>query len=268
MHAHLWHLPDGTGLHAPFGELAVEEGTGRLCCHLCGRWYVSLGAHVRVHGHTADSYRRLMGLCTGQPPVAQELSSTIAVRQTLAYRSDEQVRRRLSEVAPLRVTGELAARARAARQRPEPPQRVARRQAALDAGRRTMATRRREELADRLADTGYDDLGDYLRAAYADGASLEDLARATGLGRARLRTDLLAAEVPVRASGHNTLHGRRSRARAAEEEVARRVGTEDLLGWLRERRAAGWSLEQLGHRVGHSGHWVRWRLQGDERQSG
>ena len=131
-----------------------------------------------------------------------------------------------------------------------------------------MATRRREELANRLADGGYDDLGDYLRAAYADGASLEDLARATGLGRAKLRTEPEAAAVPVRASGHNTVDGRRSRARAAEEEAARRVDTEDLVGWLHERRTAGWSLEQLGRRVGHSGHWVRWRLQNDEQQSG
>jgi len=61
-HRHLWFLPDGTGLHAPPGRLAVEKGTGRLCCHLCGDWFASLGIHVRVHGHTAGSYRAAMGL--------------------------------------------------------------------------------------------------------------------------------------------------------------------------------------------------------------
>ena len=61
-HRHLWYLPDGTGLHAPPGRLAVEKGSGRLCCHLCGDWFASLGIHVRVHGHTAGSYRAAMGL--------------------------------------------------------------------------------------------------------------------------------------------------------------------------------------------------------------
>ncbi len=61
-HRHLWSLPDGTGLHAPPGRLLVEEGTGRLCCHLCGEWFASLGIHVRVHGHTAGSYRAAMSL--------------------------------------------------------------------------------------------------------------------------------------------------------------------------------------------------------------
>ena len=36
-HAHLWSLLDGTGLHAPYGQLVIESGTGRVCCHLCGR---------------------------------------------------------------------------------------------------------------------------------------------------------------------------------------------------------------------------------------
>ncbi len=61
-HGHLWSLPDGTGLHAPPGRLVAEEGTGRLCCHLCGEWFVSLGVHVRVHGHTAGTYREAMRL--------------------------------------------------------------------------------------------------------------------------------------------------------------------------------------------------------------
>jgi hypothetical protein len=84
-HARLWSLPDGAGLHAPYGELVVEPGTGRVCCHLCGRWFVSLGGHVRRHGYTADSYRKAMGLCRSRPLVAEALSRSIATRQRLAY---------------------------------------------------------------------------------------------------------------------------------------------------------------------------------------
>lgn len=56
-HGHLWHLSDGTGLHAPPAALVIDPETRRLCCHLCGLWFRSLGSHVRAHGHTADSYR-------------------------------------------------------------------------------------------------------------------------------------------------------------------------------------------------------------------
>lgn len=64
-HGHLWSLPDGTGLHAPPGRLVIEEGTGRVCCHLCGWWFTSLGIHVRAHGYTAGTYRQAMGLPRG-----------------------------------------------------------------------------------------------------------------------------------------------------------------------------------------------------------
>lgn len=48
-HGHLWQLPDGTGLHAPFGILIHSDDGGAVCCHLCGRWFRHLGAHVRAH---------------------------------------------------------------------------------------------------------------------------------------------------------------------------------------------------------------------------
>ncbi|MGH3812674.1 MAG: MucR family transcriptional regulator, partial [Pseudonocardiaceae bacterium] len=95
-HSHLWSLPDGTGLHVPYGELVIEPGTGRVCCHLCGRWYVALGSHLRVHGHTADSYRDAMGLCRSRPLVADALSRSIATRQIEAYRRSPELRARLA----------------------------------------------------------------------------------------------------------------------------------------------------------------------------
>lgn len=62
-HAHLWTLPGGTGLHAPYGQLVRDPTTGRVCCHLCGRWFRSLGSHLRRHGLSATSYREAVGLC-------------------------------------------------------------------------------------------------------------------------------------------------------------------------------------------------------------
>lgn len=107
-HAHLWSLPDGTGLHAPYGQLVIEPGTGRVCCHLCGRWYVSLGGHVRRHGHTAESYREALGLCRGRPLVAEMLSRSIAARQREAYRRSPELRAYLAVGQELCMTGQLA----------------------------------------------------------------------------------------------------------------------------------------------------------------
>ncbi len=197
-HGHLWSLPDGTGLHAPHGQLVIERGTGRVCCHLCGRWYVSLGGHLRKHGHTAESYRETMGLCRGRPLVAEALSRSIATRQSQAYRRSPELRARLAVGQDLSKTGQLATLAVTAHTTNPAPELTRLRRAALDAGRATRAARRDRELARRLGELGFDDLPGYLRHAHSTGASLRGIARATGLGWARLRRELDAAGVAVR----------------------------------------------------------------------
>lgn len=197
-HAHLWSLPDGTGLHAPYGQLMIESGTGRVCCHLCGRWYVSLGGHLRTHSHTADSYREAMGLCRSRPLVAEALSRSIATRQSEAYRRSPALRTRLAVGQELSKTGQLATLACAAHTTNPPPELTRLRRAALEAGRVTRAAQRDRMLARRLREFGFDDLAGYLRHAYSLGASLRSIAKATGLGWIRLRRELDAAGIAVR----------------------------------------------------------------------
>ncbi len=197
-HAHLWSLPDGTGLHAPHGELVIESGTGRVCCHLCGRWYVSLGSHLRTHGHTADSYRDAMGLCRSRPLVAETLSRSIATRQTEAYRRSPELRARLAVGQEFSKNGRLSTLARTARTTSASLESARIRRAALDAGRVTRAAQRDRALARRLRELGFDDLAGYLRHAYSAGASLRSLTKVTGLGWARLRREIDAAGVTVR----------------------------------------------------------------------
>lgn len=269
-HGHLWALPDGTGLHTPLGQLVEDPATGRLCCHLCGRWFVSLGAHVRAHGYTADTYRDAMHLLRTRPLVSSEMSTSIATRQARAYRDSAQVRERFAEGQQLARTGQLAWRARAGNleswQRLE---RVETSYAQLAAGRATRARHREGHLAALLVERGTPDLSTFLRTEYAAGASLQTLARTTGLGRNRLRAALTAAGIMVRSTGHNSAAGKRSRAEAADAAAAARVGTDDLHRWLTDCYDQGWSLTRLAAAVGHSTHWVRWRLdtasQGSER---
>lgn len=260
-HGHLWAAADGTGLHAPFGELVHDASGDAVCCHLCGHWFRLLGAHVRVHGHTADSYRELTGLCASRALAGGTLSDTLSRRQRQAYQQPE-VQARLAVGQQLARTGQLGWRQRAAeRTRPaEPLERVRLRETSLAAGRAAQQVRREQRLARRLHGVGSDDLHAYLRQAYRAGADLEQLGRDTGLGRARLRAALLDAGVQVRAQGANTAAGRRSRARAADARAGELLGVTDLPGWLRARRADGWTLTRLAEAVGHSPAWVRWRL--------
>jgi len=199
-HAHLWSLPDGTGLHAPHGELVTEAGTGRVCCHLCGRWYVSLGSHIRRHGHTADSYRDAMGLCRSRPLVAHTLSRSIATRQTEAYLRSPDLRARLAAGQEFAKTGHLTTLAHTARTTSVSREGARIRRAALEAGRATRAAQRARVLGRRLRELGFDNLGDYLHHAYSTGASLRSLAKVTGLGWARLRREIDAAGITVRPS--------------------------------------------------------------------
>lgn len=263
-HLHLWYLPDGTGLHAPYGELVVDDDTGRLCCHFCGHWFTSLGSHVRAHGTTADGYRADLGLCRREPLTAKPLSRAISARQQQAYASSPEVRERFAvgqQMARDGVLGRLSATGRSTE--PLAPAAVARQRRALDTGRGTVAVRRGAARAALIEESGAPDLATYLLTRYTQGASLEGLAKDTGLGRARLRVAMADAGIVTRPTGANTAVGKRSRAFAAEEAAARRVGVDDIRAWLQARRSDGWTLSQLGTAVGHSGHWVSWRLDTD-----
>ncbi len=198
-HVHLWSLPDGTGLHAPYGRLVFDSGTGRICCHLCGRWFVSLGGHLRRHGHNAESYRDLIGLCRSRPLVAETLSRSIATRQRRAYRRSSALRARLAVGQELSKTGRLATLAATAHAAIPSPELTRLRRAALEAGRATRAAERDLALGRRLSELGFDDLVGYLRHACSTGASLRSMARETGMGWARLRREIDA--VPRAASG-------------------------------------------------------------------
>jgi hypothetical protein len=58
-----WRATDGTPLHYPAATVEVDEVADRVRCHLCGKFWRSLGMHA-AHGHrmTALEYRELVGL--------------------------------------------------------------------------------------------------------------------------------------------------------------------------------------------------------------
>jgi len=258
-HSHLWSLADGTGLHAPYAQLAVDPETLRLCCHLCGKWFVSLGSHVRAHGYTADSYRRSMGLCRNTALTSAVLSTLIAGRQATGYRRDPDVRENLLQGRTARKEQQERSGAPTA-VTDEPEQRVRIRRRALAAGRASRAAENKRALGTLLHRRGFATLHDLLRTSYADGADLEALARTTGLGRVRLRQEVAAAGIVVRATGHNTAASKHARATINDAEAAQRVGADDLYLWLDVRRQEGVSVAGLARELGRSVPWVNNRL--------
>src|SRR5262245_47320272 len=53
-------LIDGTPYYAPLGWLPISGD--RVCCHLCGRWFLSVASHLRVHGWMKADYIEVFGL--------------------------------------------------------------------------------------------------------------------------------------------------------------------------------------------------------------
>jgi hypothetical protein len=259
LHGHLWHSKRERGLHAPFGVLVRDHSTGDVCCHLCGSWFKALGSHVRVHGYSATQYRMDVGLSKTRPLTSPSVSLAISKRQTQRYRSTPEVREWFAHGHNLARNGNLAARAAEAGTRVRAETMWTRRET-LERGRATQSQSRESRRQSLLAARGFDRIDEFLRAEYAQGASLADLARSTRLGRAQLSAAMSAAGIIVRPPGSNTPAGKRSRARRSELVAAQRIGTDDLHRWLREHRASGWTLQQLAEAVGHSAPWVRWRL--------
>lgn len=262
-HEHLWTAANGTGLHAPPGQVVRDRLTGEVCCHVCGEFFHSLGSHVRAHGYTAAEYRRAMDLSRTKSLSSATVSEAISRRQRQSYATSSEHRVRLEPGQEMVRDGRLTELAKTGRSVRMQSDRL--RSEALDAGRRTREGCRQAALSARLDQLGIADLGCWLRATYADGASLSNLAETLGIGQQRLRSELERAGVTLRDRGTNSAQGKRSRAIANEQLAAQRVGTDDLNAWLSEQHRRGVTLSELGRRVGHSSHWVRWRVDRHER---
>ncbi len=257
VHDHLWLLPDGTGLHAPIGNVTVDELTGRVCCHLCGKWFTSLGSHVRVHGYSADSYRAAMGLMRTRSLASAELSASISDRQARRYRDSAEHRGFMAEGHALARSGQLAWRARSANGgREDRPERAVARRDELARERATAAAQREQRMAGRLAALGAASLTEYLLAAHAAGATLAEIRQASGLGQEQLRRALAAAGIAPRPTGRNTAAGKRSRALAADSAAAELVGTSDLRRPLRARSASSPAASRTSSRISSRCPWT------------
>lgn len=182
-------LSDGTPAYAPVG-VVVRDGD-RVLCHLCGRWFRSVVAHLRSHGWHHLAYREAFGLLRGEPLEGDGTRSLRAHAMTERREHDPAVRAGCELGRELIRTGALTeAAAKAARGRRHPEQRRRKTLAALasvDPRARAEGSRRRADqhlrdtaqtVAERL---GYPDIGALVLARTAEGASLAAISREAGL---------------------------------------------------------------------------------------
>ena len=233
-------LADGTPAFAPVGEVVVT-GT-RVICHLCGRALRSVPAHLRVHGYTKEAYCLAFGLERGQSlegPDTRKLRST-ALASRLVF--DPAVRAGSAAGRQRARSGELtrdAAAAATGRRHPEQRRRKARQAlAGIPAERVAQANAERasrhvaQVAADMARRNGYPDLGAYVLARTADGASLAAISREAGLHKDWLSRHLAdaapgaAAAVPER---------RPARPDARWRPALDRLGFADVPSYLQER---------------------------------
>ena len=233
-------LADGTPAFAPIGEVVVT-GT-RVICHLCGRALRSVPAHLRVHGYTKEAYCLAFGLERGQSlegPDTRKLRSTALASRLVfdpAFRAGSAAGRQRAR------SGELtrdAAAAATGRRHPEQRRRKARQAlAGIPAQRVAQANAERasRHVAQVAADVarrhGYPDLGAFVLARTAGGASLAAISREAGLHKDWLSRHL-AAVAPGAAAA--VPQQRPARPDAHWRSALRRLEFPDVASYLQER---------------------------------
>lgn len=193
-------LPDGTPSYAPIGTV-VRDGD-RVLCHLCGRWFRSVVAHLRSHGWDHLAYRETFGLLRGEPLEGTGTRSLRAKALTARREHDPTIRAGCELGRELARSGALTrAAAAAARGRRQPEQRRRKTLAALASislEARARGSRRRADehlrntaqaAAERL---GFPDIGALVRDRVEAGASLAAISREVGLHK-----DWLCRHLPM-----------------------------------------------------------------------
>ncbi len=227
-------------VHAPLGEV-VRDGP-RVQCHLCGGWYRSVLAHIRVHGWDQRAYREAFGLERREPlegdATRRRRADALRVRRAL----DPAVRSGCAAGQELARSGQLTeAAADAARGRRQPEQR--RRKTLLtlaSIGPEARAAGTRRHAAEQLRRTalgaaerlGYPGIGALVRDRVDAGHSLARISRDAGLHKDWLCRHLTAVDPDA---ARHAAEAAPHRPDAAWLPALRALGFSDVAAYLADR---------------------------------
>jgi transposase-like protein len=233
-------LRDGTPYFVPIGEVHCDGA--RVTCHLCGRTFRSVAAHLASHGWTKAQYCQGFGLERSQPLEGAETRKLRSATFTARLIFEPAVRDGSARGRLRARTGELAKDAAdAARGRPFPEQRRRRSAAPISAAARAArVSASRDRAAQQLTavaqqvarQQGYLSIGHLVRDRLGDGWSLAAISRECSLDKDWMSRHLPRLD-PVAAA---EAAGRRDEKLDARwSPVITRLGFDDLASFLRER---------------------------------
>gem|GEM_PF-696851 len=233
-------LADGTAFFAPVGEVVIDGSL--VTCHLCGRSFRSVVAHLSAHGWTKERYCEAFGLERGQSLEGPETRKLRAAAFTARLLFEPAVREGSAAGRERARGGDLARdAAAAARGRSFPEQRRRKTVLARAAIPFSIAAQASRDPADRhliavAADAarrqGYPDIGACVAARTQAGASLAAISREAGLHKDWLsrylgRVDPAAAQsARLQAAGRHDI---------AWLPALRHLGYRDVAAYLRDR---------------------------------
>lgn len=233
-------LPDGTPYYVPIGRLPADGD--RVCCHLCGQWFLSVASHLRAHGWTKDGYIAAFGLERGNALTGEATHKRRAAAFTSRQLSEPVIRQAQRSARERARTGELtAAAAAAAKGRTHPPQRRPKTLATLAAispearaaGTARWAHERLNTMAATVAATfGFPDFTAYVVDRLSAGMSMAAISREAGLHKDWLNRHL-ARVAPEAADLREEIRSNRRDLRW--RPLLDRLGFGDLGTYLRTR---------------------------------
>jgi lambda repressor-like predicted transcriptional regulator len=195
-------------IHAPIGQMLTDGE--RVRCHLCGRWFLSVASHIRVHGWSKADYIAEFGLELGNPlsgPVTRERRAAAL----LARKVEPAIRHAQQRALTRSRSGALAAAAaQAARGRRHPTERRSKTLAALAGidpqaraeGNRRRGRRHRERLTQQVAARfGFATFDAYLADRFDAGMSMAAISREAGLHKDWVSRHVSAAGLSPDTSG-------------------------------------------------------------------
>ena len=233
-------LADGTACYAPVGEVTMDGPL--VICHLCGRSFRSVPAHLTSHGWTKRRYCIAFGLELSQPLESADTRKLRAAALTARLIFDPAIREGSAAGRARARSGELAKDAAiAAAGRSFPEQRRRKASQARTARPSSVVAKANRDRADRqLADVataaarrrGYADLGAYVADRRTAGLSLAAISREAGLHKDWLSRHLRRVDPAAALAARQ---GPREAADTTLDAPVARVGYQDATTYLRER---------------------------------
>jgi hypothetical protein len=260
-------LVDGTPYFSPIGMVIADDS--HVICHLCGRAFRSVTAHLASHGWTKVEYCQAFGLERAQSLEGAETRKLRATAFSARLVFEPAVRLGSAAGRQRARSGELSRdAASAARGRPFPEQRRQRSRGAMSpVAAAHIAQANRDRAGQRVAavardvarQQGYPAIGDLVRDRLQAGHSLAAISRECGLSKDWLARHLHRIDPPAAELARS---GSRHALDARWLPVVRSLGFDDVAGYLRQRHLIDHaSINAIAHEAGMSFHAVKSALQ-------